>query len=119
MPRCFQPDWGRWLATTLKSLVAPPTSLRRPPVELPGLLLGYLFVIPVYFYWLLKKKAQGAGGHISACPCSLVQIVWFDPLFHQYGSMKDKVLERKVVLSESPNVDHPAESNKTGRAAPE
>jgi hypothetical protein len=24
------------------------------------------------------------------------------------GPMKDKVLERKVVLSESPNVDHPA-----------
>jgi hypothetical protein len=39
---------------------------------------------------------------------SLVQTVCFDPLFHQYGPMKDKVLERRVVLSESPNVDHPA-----------
>jgi len=94
--------WGRWFGSTVKSLVAPPTSLRRPPpVELPGLLLGYLFVILLYLF--LKKSPRRWWLYLGLfmlpflAVFSLVQPAWFDPLFHQYGPMKDRALERKVL----------------------
>ena len=94
--------FGRWLENRLKSLVAPPTSLSPPPpIMLPGLLLGFVFVL--LLYWLLKMSPKRWWLYmgLSLVPSLffqfLIQPIWFDPLFHRFGPMSDKTLEAEIL----------------------
>jgi Zn-dependent protease with chaperone function len=80
--------FGKWLGDSLKSLMV-------------GTILGFVFLwIP---YLLLKKSPRRWWLYVSilAIPflfvILLISPIWIDPLFNDFGPMKDKVLEAKIL----------------------
>jgi STE24 endopeptidase len=80
--------FGKWFGDSLKSLIV-------------GLVVGFLFLwIP---YILLKKSPKRWWLYVSilAVPFLFLSIIispiWIDPLFNDFGPMKDKALEGKIL----------------------
>lgn len=80
--------FGKWLGDSLKSLMV-------------GIIIGFLFLwLP---YLALKKSPKrwwlyvGIGTAPFLFLTLLISPIWIDPLFNDYGSMKDKALETKIL----------------------
>ena len=80
--------FGKWIGDSIKSLLV-------------GTILGFLFLwIP---YLLLKKSPRRWWLYVSilAIPflfvILLISPIWIDPLFNDFGPMKDKALEGKIL----------------------
>ena len=80
--------FGKWFEDSLKS-------------ALVGIIFGFLFLwVP---YLLLKKSPRRWWLYtgILMVPflffVMLISPIWIDPLFNQYGSMKDRALEAKIL----------------------
>ena len=80
--------FGKWFGDSLKS-------------ELVGIIIGFLFLwVP---YLLLKKSPRRWWLYtgILMAPflffIMLISPIWIDPLFNQYGPMKDQALEAKIL----------------------
>ncbi len=79
---------GKWLGDSLKSLMV-------------GIIIGFLFLwLP---YLALKKSPKrwwlyvGIGTVPFLFLTLLISPIWIDPLFNDYGPMKDKALETKIL----------------------
>ena len=80
--------FGKWLGDSLKSLMV-------------GIIVGFLFLwLP---YLALKKSPKrwwlyvGIGTIPFLFLTLLISPIWIDPLFNDYGPMKDKALETKIL----------------------
>jgi Zn-dependent protease with chaperone function len=80
--------FGKWLGDSLKSLMV-------------GIIIGFLFLwLP---YLALKKSPKrwwlfvGIGTVPFLFLTLLISPIWIDPLFNDYGPMKDKALETKIL----------------------
>jgi STE24 endopeptidase len=81
--------FGKWLGDSIKSLMV-------------GILIGFLFLwLP---YLALKKSPKrwwlyvGIGTVPFLFLTLLISPIWIDPLFNDYGPMKDKTLEAKILV---------------------
>lgn len=78
---------GRWFGNTLKGLA----------VELTG---GFLFLWVPYLLIARSPRRWWLSTTLLSLPFSffvmLIAPVWIDPLFNDFGPMKDKELERKI-----------------------
>jgi STE24 endopeptidase len=79
---------GKWLSDSLTSLIV-------------GIIIGFLFLwLP---YLALKKSPKrwwlyvGIGTAPFLFLTLLISPIWIDPLFNDFGPMKDKVLETKIL----------------------
>ena len=79
---------GKWLSDSLISLIV-------------GIIIGFLFLwLP---YLALKKSPKrwwlyvGIGTAPFLFLTLLINPIWIDPLFNDFGPMKDKVLETKIL----------------------
>jgi Zn-dependent protease with chaperone function len=79
---------GKWIGDSLTSLMV-------------GIIIGFLFLwLP---YLALKKSPKrwwlyvGIGTAPFLFLTLLISPIWIDPLFNDYGPMKDKVLETKIL----------------------
>jgi STE24 endopeptidase len=89
----------RWFGNELMSLLVP--SAQFPPLQVPGLVFGFLFVLLLYS--LLRKSPERwwlyAG--LALVPLiffgALIKPVWMDPLSNQYGPLKDKAIESSIL----------------------
>ena len=90
---------GRWFGNVLKTLVLPDT--RFPPFQIPGLLLGYLFVLPLFVLLRKSPSRWWLYGGLALMPLiffgALIKPVWMDPLLNDYGPLKDKALESSIL----------------------
>jgi STE24 endopeptidase len=90
--------FGKWFGDSLKSLLV-------------GIIFGFLFLwIP---YLLLKKSPRRWWLYtgILMVPflffIMLVSPIWIDPLFNEFGPMKDKALEAKILsLAEKAGIEN-------------
>ena len=79
--------FGRWLGNELKALLL-------------ELVLGLLVLWATYFLLRLSPKRWWLYMALLSVPCTffmtLIAPIWIDPLFNEFGPMKDQALERKI-----------------------
>ena len=79
---------GKWWADSLKGLMV-------------GMILGILFLWVVYLFLEKAPRRWWLYTGLATVPFlfffMLIAPVWIDPLFNEFGSMKDKVLEGKIL----------------------
>jgi STE24 endopeptidase len=90
---------ARWFGNVLKTFLVPDT--RFPPIQIPGLLLGYLFILPLFALLRKSPNRWWLYGGLALMPLiffgALIKPVWMDPLLNEYGPLKDKALERSIL----------------------
>ena len=90
---------GRWLESVLKSLAVPNPQF--PSFQIPGLPLGYLLFLLIFVLIRKSPKRWWLYTGLALLPLlvigALVKPVWIDPLFNEYGPLKDKALESKIL----------------------
>ena len=88
----------QWFVGVLKTLLFTP---QFPPAQIPGFLLGFPFVLVLY--WLLKKSPGQWWLYtgLVLVPFFLVgswiQPIWLDPILRHYGPVKNKDIETPIL----------------------
>ena len=80
--------FGKWFGDSLKS-------------ALVGIIIGFLFLWVPYLFLKKSPRRWWLYTGILMVPflffVMLISPIWIDPLFNKYGSMKDRVLEAKIL----------------------